>query len=206
LIFCDGDRIPAPDFVERHATFHRDQKNAAAFGCSWDCFLGAEKLHAAELGQFAQISRFSRQPVYYRAITTLFSNGESRSPAAWAAFLVGNSSVRKTDFEKAGGFDENFRSWGLEHFDLALRLLRENVRIVNLPEAANFHIPHAREEDFFKKHIRSGSRQLAEKHSSVNQLALEKFLSGEISVKEFERSVTSATADLATSYSHQNHQ
>lgn len=188
LIFCDADRIPAPDFVEQHAVFHEKHQHAAAFGASWDCFLGEEKLQAAELSMLPEIRRFSRKPAYYKNITQLFENGESNSAISWAAFLVGNSSLRKTDFEKAGGFDESFRTWGFEHFDLAIRLLEKGIRIANLDAAANFHIPHKREDGFFENHIQSGSLLLAEKHPFINRTAFEKFLLGETDLKNFEES------------------
>lgn len=187
IIFCDADRIPAPDFIQSHVQFHASTRNAAAVGCPWDCFLGEQKLKNIEATHFDQIKKFSRKPAYYNNISALFINGKTNSNIAWAAFLVGNSSIKKADLLKAGGFDEDFRNWGFEHFELAIRLLQHHISICLCENAGNYHIPHARDQQQLKANIRESISLLTNKYPGAKMHLLESFISGEISLQQFEQ-------------------
>ncbi|WP_025616728.1 glycosyltransferase [Salinispora cortesiana] len=63
-------------------------------------------------------------------------------PAPWVVFWTCNVSARTAQLRAAGGFDEEFRSWGGEDLDLAYRLCREGVRIVLERRASSIHYPH----------------------------------------------------------------
>lgn len=187
IIFCDADRIPGPDFIQSHVLFHAHNKNAAVIGCPWDCFLGEQKLKNIEAANFNQIQKFSRKPAYFNNISTLFTNGKTNSNIAWAAFLVGNSSIQKSDLLKAGGFDENFRNWGFEHFELAIRLLQHHISICLCENAGNYHIPHPRDQQKLKANIRESISLLSNKYPGAKMHLLEDFISGEITLQQFEQ-------------------
>lgn len=186
ILFCDGDRIPDPTWVSAHAAFHETFADCAAFGVPWDCFYGCEKLEACGEGQMDAVRRFSRKPEYFRVISRLFAGEATRSPVAWATFLVGNSSLRRSDLLRVGGFDENVKTWGLEHFELGLRLLERGVRICHNSAASNYHIPHVRHVESLREGIRKGMEVLARKHSGRRVTLLADFLFGEISLQELE--------------------
>jgi len=198
IVFCDGDRIPAADFLESHLAFQQKNGPAAVFGCPWDCFYSLEKLKKSNREQLRIIKKFSRKPEYYKKVTALFKDGKSTSSIAWAAFLVGNSSLFKADFISAGGFDESFKTWGFEHFDLALRLQENNVPIGHCEEAASFHIPHPRSRDFFEKNIKLSMKILNEKYPQRDVDSLKDFMLGEISLQDFELRYGKAASGMLT--------
>lgn len=187
IVFCDADRIPGPDFIQSHVQFHARTPNAAAVGCPWDCFLGAQKIKTLEATQLEQIKKFSRKPAYYSNISALFIDGKTSSGIAWAAFLVGNSSIRKADLLTAGGFDENFRNWGFEHFELAIRLLQHHIGIYLCEQAGNYHIPHARSQQQLQANIRESISLLAGKYPGTKMHLLAEFVGGNLSLQQFEQ-------------------
>jgi glycosyltransferase involved in cell wall biosynthesis len=186
LLFCDADRIPDPTWISAHAAFHGRFKGCAAFGVPWDCFYRCEKLTACGEGERDAVRRFSRKPDYFRAIARLFQGETTTSNVAWATFLVGNSSVRRGDLLEAGGFDEDVRTWGLEHFELGLRLVERGVSICHNSAAWNYHIPHARDVEGLREGIEKGMEVLARKHRGRRVTLLRDFLFGEISLQELE--------------------
>jgi hypothetical protein len=56
-----------------------------------------------------------------------------------------NISVRATQFRAAGGFDEDFRSWGSEDIELGLRLHHRNVPFLFSRDAWAIETPHERD-------------------------------------------------------------
>ena len=62
----------------------------------------------------------------------------------WMHYYTGASSVNKSIFEKCGGFDENFTSWGSEDVDLGYRI-DKYCDIGFLKDFHSFHIPHNRD-------------------------------------------------------------
>jgi glycosyltransferase involved in cell wall biosynthesis len=186
LIFCDSDRLPDPDFVAAHIRFHQRNKGVAAFGPPLDCFYATDKLYVAQYKDIDVIRRFSRKPDYYQNVSKLFAPHKSASKLAWIAFLVGNSSIEKTGFEKAGGFDENFKTWGVEHFELGLRIQKARIDICHNPDAFNYHIPHGREAGYYRDNIQKSVKIMTEKHPDLKVDLLKAFLFGEISLQQFE--------------------
>ena len=184
LIFCDADRFPSFTFVEKH--LENGCENYATIGCPWDFFGNVNKL-AVPPYDFVKIQRFSREPLYYKKIRYLYNDeGFSDSPIVWASFLVGNSSISKKHFFEAGGFDNQFASWGFEHFELAFRMFRNKCQFKILDECGNYHIPHPREDGFYRRMIESSANQLIRKYPGFNFVKLKEYLFGDISLQEFE--------------------
>lgn len=57
----------------------------------------------------------------------------------WLSFFTGNSSVDRTVFEKAGGFDPSLQYWGLDDTDLAYRLFRHGATVWHTTRACVQH-------------------------------------------------------------------
>lgn len=187
LLFCDADRIPDPAWMTAHATLHGELPGCAAFGVPWDCFYAFAKLEAAGKEHLEVMRKLSRKPEYYKLMTDrLFHGRTTDSPLAWATFLVGNSSIRRADFLEVGGFDEDVRTWGLEHFELGLRLVEHGVSICHLDTASNYHIPHARQVDSLREGIQRGMEVIARKHPGRRVSLLRDFLFGELSLQALE--------------------
>lgn len=186
IVFCDADRIPDPALIEVYYHFLTGRRHAAAFGCPWDCFLTPERIRRATEADIDQLKRFSRKTAYYKKITALYTGAFTGSPVAWAAFLAGNSAVMKNDFLAAGSFDETFRSWGFEHFDLAIRLRQQGVQICHLPEAASYHIAHPRDQEALERDIRASAAMLGRKYPGTNAHLVGSFVRDELSLEAFE--------------------
>jgi glycosyltransferase involved in cell wall biosynthesis len=73
----------------------------------------------------------------------------------WALFWTVNVSVRRADFEAVGGFDEGFRTWGVEDVEFGYRLVRHGVRLGVCREAWAIDGPHERD---LRANRRSGHR------------------------------------------------
>lgn len=187
IVFSDADRIPHHSFISQHAHFHKYNRQAATFGCPWDCFYTKRRLQQAGRDDMVTLQKFSRLPAYYVKVRTLFSPTESRSPLAWTGFLTGNASMRCETFHRVGGFDERFKTWGCEHFDLGYRLQKNRIRIFHTPSAANYHIPHKRKPGFYRYNIEKSVAVLVDKYPDTNIVYLKNFLLGELSLQAFER-------------------
>ncbi|GGS20676.1 MFS transporter [Actinokineospora fastidiosa] len=63
-------------------------------------------------------------------------------PAPWLMFWTCNASAPTAAIRAVGGFDEAYRSWGVEDVDLSYRLHRAGTRFVLAREACAIHVPH----------------------------------------------------------------
>ena len=113
-------------------------------------------------------------------------DGTTNSAIAWAAFLVGNSSLKKEDFERVGGFDPDFKTWGFEHFELGIRLKDSGLSFYSSPQAVNYHLPHPRGTGYYRAMIESSQKLLQLKHPEWKYGLLGEFLLGKISLQDFE--------------------
>ena len=187
LIFCDADRVPHYNFITLHAEWVTSHQRAAVIGCPWDYFGKLDLINAIPDTPWESIQKYARRPLYYSKMLKLYApDGATDSWIAWASFLVGNSSVKKEDLEKAGGFDPDFKAWGFEHFELALRLKDSGISFYSLPQAANYHLPHPRETGYYQTMIESSLEILKSKHPEYRCGLLGDFLLGRISLQDFE--------------------
>lgn len=69
----------------------------------------------------------------------------NRRATPWLLFWATNISVRATDFHAVGGFDENFRGWGVEDIELGFRLAELGLPFVFSHEAWAIETPHDRD-------------------------------------------------------------
>ena len=183
ILFCDGDRFPDAMWVSTHLRRHERADRVAVVGTPWDCFLPSHRIEATPEG-LTPVRRHSRVPEYLQVIRRAF-DGATQPSVAWAAFLVGNASARRDDVIAAGGFDERLTTWGIEHFDLALRLAERGVTVALESASANYHVPHARDRGRARAGVEACVRILAPHAPRV--LGLRAFLLGELSLQEFEQ-------------------
>lgn len=186
LIFCDADRFPNPNFIARHLEIIKKNHKAVSIGCPLDYFGQIEKINMSQ-PDWNDIERFSRKTNYYKNMSYLFSvTGYSTSPISWIACLSGNLSLHKDTILKSGGFNELFINWGLEHFELGLRLYNLNFEIVLSRNNCNYHIPHPREKGFYKKMIINNFQIFQNVHPNTDLSAFKSYLLGYISLQELE--------------------
>lgn len=149
VIFSDGDCVPPPAFVSRHAAL----AEAGAFLSGNRVLLNETFTHAV-LGGRLPIHEWStarwllawmRRDVN-RALPLMRLPGEAwrrRAPRRWEGVKTCNFSAWRTDLVRANGFDERYSGWGLEDSDLVIRLLHAGVRHKNARFSAPvFHLWH----------------------------------------------------------------
>ena len=189
LIFCDADRFSEEDFVGKYIKAVTSKDNIAAIGCPWDYFGNMKSITLNDNFDWSSIKKYARKSQYYLKISNIFDlDGYTDSRIGWAAFLIGNACVKKEDFINAGGFDPDFKLWGFEHFELGFRLQKNNIKFLNCSEIGNYHIPHSRSAGYYKSMIQDSAKLMKRKHPQFNFDCLEKFLFGEISLQDFEKS------------------
>lgn len=202
LIFCDADRFPDPYFIGLHIEKGAMDDNTALIGCPWDYFGHVKPLIETPDGNFNKIIKFSRKPLYYLKTQNLFNDkGKSDSCISWAFFLVGNSSISMKAFDKIGGFDGDFRTWGFEHFEFAIRLQETGVTFDSCPDISNFHIPHPRGDGYYKSAIEDSIRLLQLKHPKHDFEIFKKYFLGEASLQDFEKYFCGTLSKQLESYS-----
>lgn len=188
LIFCDADRFPGLDFIQQHLTFHR-RGDSIVIGSPYDYF--GKNLYVDEKSiNWDMVKRFSRIPEYFKAVEGLYNEaGYSSFSTVWLSFLVGNASVKREVLEMGGYFDEEFKEWGFEHFELAYRLWCKGYKFSLNKQAMNFHIPHPRMKNFYNEAIEKSATIMCEKHPKINKDTLVCFVKGKIDVMSAEKDI-----------------
>lgn len=92
----------------------------------------------------------------------------------WMHYYTGASSVCRNIFEKCGGFDENFTSWGSEDVDLGYRI-DKYCDIGYLKDFHSFHIPHNRDAFSIETSNMHNILQMLEKYKTWEFEALYAF-------------------------------
>lgn len=166
LIFCDGDRVPDQSFVIRHIQLQQSGYKIIV-GSSYDYFGQEASLNENNI-DWINVKRFSRLPNYFKRISKIYQEGNTESQIAWLSFLVGNSSVSKSSFDKVGLFNESFKEWGFEHFEFAYRAQKAGMRPYLDVKACNFHIPHKRVQNFYEESIKKNCELIKKMHPEIN--------------------------------------
>jgi glycosyltransferase involved in cell wall biosynthesis len=155
VMFTDADIIASSDLVSRHLAHHRARNNIAVVGME------------LQVNTFEDYERLYARPEERRPL-----HPSSRKRLSWLYFLTGNASVRKSDLDRVGRFDENFTGYGHEDLELGYRLQKAGVTIVYDPHAIDYHwhpVPYAEQKQkmalagkstvrFFRKHPSFGVR------------------------------------------------
>lgn len=171
LVFADADRIPGASFVDAHATTLATASADVSVGDARDVFLS--KIDRCEWRQAlssmpydeSQLATLSRRVPYYHAAYEYLAQTGGRGPASWLTFLVGNSALSRQFFDAVGGFNERFVGWGLEHFELGLRLQQAGATFAWTPAARSFHLAHRRPPDFYDKSLEEALGVFSDTHS-----------------------------------------
>ncbi len=124
IVFVDSDILVRPDFLQHHLAIHRDA--------------GRPVVGRGPVVSIPAPAVPDRTPL----IRT--------SPA----YLdTANASISRQTLIEAGGFDEGFRAYGWEDFDLGLRLQTGGIPRVFDPSAVAFHVQPPATDDSFARHL-----------------------------------------------------
>lgn len=180
IIFCDADRVPCNEFVKYHLDSHIEE-NCVVIGNQFDLFYKNIDSLFTDYIHWDIIKRFSKKPNYFSRICMIYESCKCvATNLRWMSFLVGNSSVSKKKLIETGVFDENFSEWGFEHFELGLRLQYNGAKFFVNELAANYHIPHSRNNYFYTEMINKSAELLLIKHPEVDIDIMKKILMNNI--------------------------
>ncbi|WFE28754.1 glycosyltransferase [Solwaraspora sp. WMMD791] len=154
LVFLDTGTFVAPEFLERLRAEYAGGERLAVIGYAYGYDIDGEmpRLAEAMAGVMPEdvVARFRDDPSFadprhpYFAAAN-FDLGSLATP--WVLFWSLNCSVRAADFWRVGGFNEEFRRWGVEDLELAYRLFKDGVGFRLARSAWAVHAPQGRDRD-----------------------------------------------------------
>lgn len=189
LIFCDADRVPGKEFVAAHLDRHRERDDSVVVGLVREVYLSNLQKAAAQFAEDPDsMAKRSKMPAYPRMIERLFDEqGHTDSSIPWVSTFSGNMSLARRSFERAGGFSESFRDWGLEHFEVGYRLVKTGSPFLMERRAVNYHIAHTRDVSKLAHYIDASIRQMVALHPGDPAIpAFGRFMRGELSLQDVE--------------------
>ncbi len=127
VLFHDDDEIPALNLVEEHITWHEKHPDAN-FGM---------------VGYVPWSPDVRPTPLMRHIISEGPQYGFGHMAAGERVGFVGcyfaNTSVKVEFLRKNGIFDEDFRSWGCEDWELGYRLIKKGLVMIYNPAAVAYH-------------------------------------------------------------------
>jgi glycosyltransferase involved in cell wall biosynthesis len=152
LIFLDSGTLAGPGLVSAHLAVHAasEERRAVIGYCyGYDAFRedlwvpdSFDTLRPTEIvRRFHENEKFAdiRELDYAR-----FGGDPMKWPLPWLFFFTMNCSVPVEDFWAAGGFEEMFRSWGVEDIELGYRLYHNGSTLILSRDAWTIEVPAER--------------------------------------------------------------
>jgi GT2 family glycosyltransferase len=153
VLFTDADIIASPQLLATHLAHHRAESKIAVVGME------------LQVSSLAEYERLRDNPAQRRPLHPM-----TRTRLSWLYFLTGNASVRRSDLERLGGFDEDFTGYGHEDLELGYRLQAAGIRIHYDATAVNYHwhpVPYEEQKQKMRLAGRSTVR-FARKHRAFD--------------------------------------
>lgn len=190
VLFLDDDMILPANFLAAHLKAH-EQEHIVVAGRVVNILPGAVQtaLPLLQRGDY-------EAAMQYRGTDSLVDLGEAFAKALgndyvpWAACIGGNFSLRRADYERAGGYDLRFRSWGPEDLDLTYRLSLLGLRFRYVREASSYHLDHVSEQKGQMDKVFSTIKYFYMKHNTPEVAAYAKYATGKLSWAKFCRALT----------------
>lgn len=200
LLFLDDDTLATPRLLEAHLAAHQDAHAAVVHGAITDlsafalspdprplrpALMGARG-RSLDPGALADLDSRVRLLGPRRSFIERTAREVTRSPAyaalRWLSCVGTSTSVRRTVFERVGGFDEHYGElWGGEDLELGLRLAGVGATFERLDTIA-YHLPTARRDtgDLLPRFW----HRVAERHDAPRLADVGTYLAGRLSLDE----------------------
>jgi glycosyltransferase involved in cell wall biosynthesis len=201
ILFCDSDRPVSNNWVESHVDKHRkSQKNIICVGEILEFFFSNLEKKKQDIlldieHNWENLSRFSRVYGYWKKLRSTFINGDCLLHAPWIATLIGNLSISRDFALDVGLLDEDFKTWGFEHFEFGYRLHEAGGIFKQNQDARNYHLSHSRETKYSDE-IEKSQSLFARKNGNKNIENLSLFLGGKINLGEFDQMFSNGEKSL----------
>jgi glycosyltransferase involved in cell wall biosynthesis len=189
LIFLDSGTLAGPGLVSGHLAAHAaSQQRRAVMGYCYGYNAFREEqwvpdsfytLRPAEL-----VRRHGDNPLFADVRSRDFTRGGAdpmKWPIPWMYFFSGNCSVPAEHFWAAGGFDEMFRSWGVEDLELGYRLFHSGSAMALSRDAWAIELPKQRPvKRLMYSLMRNGRLFLAKHPEPFVEIVADTYLSGRL--------------------------
>lgn len=154
IVFLDDDIIPDADLLAIHLAHHAGGQSVAVLG---DCEVVRHDNSLCALGVWSWW-----EDTYHR-------RASAWQPPGFRDFCTGNVSLRKEDFARIGGFDQDFTGYGGEDYEIGYRLLRAGVRFAPDRRARARHFCTPRVGDMLRatRQEAHGDVLMARKHPEL---------------------------------------
>jgi GT2 family glycosyltransferase len=125
VVLLDDDLLPTPDFLAVHLRAHEGREKRGIVGAVHFRLDESTPPFASYWGRRFEdfLARLATQS----------------KPLSWRQTYTGAFSIQRADLLAVGGFDEAFDGYGLEDFELALRLTRAGTELHLSPGAIAYH-------------------------------------------------------------------
>jgi len=127
LLFTDDDVIPSPTLVEEHSKWHRQNPDPCV------AVLGSVPWHPA-----VHPTPFMNWLIMGGPMLNLRECSKRRE-LGFEFFATGNLSLKAKFLREHGTFDEDFRAYGYEDYELGYRLASKGLRLLYNPNAVGYH-------------------------------------------------------------------
>ncbi|WP_416973754.1 glycosyltransferase [Streptomyces sp. 4F14] len=213
LLFLDDDTLAAPELLEAHLAAHRGAGATVVHGAVTDLSAFAltpepRPLHTALTGargrtiEPATVARldtavalFGLRRSFIERTARQVTRSPEYAPLRWLSCIGTSTSVRRTAFDEAGGFDEHYgQLWGGEDLELGLRLAAAGASF-DLIDTTAYHLPTARRDtgDLLPRFW----RQVADRHGDPRLADVGPFLAGRLPLDELAARLGPADPALA---------
>lgn len=115
ILFIDDDIFAEPDLIENHLKYHQENRDASVIG----------SVESRWLDSTDPFLRYLRD----RGIFNPYSIARNR-PMDFSYYHTGNVSTSRKLLQEVGGFNEEFRMYGMEDIELGYRLEKRGCRMV----------------------------------------------------------------------------
>ena len=134
IVFSDGDCVPTPHFVARHAQLAERgwfvAGNRVLLSAAFTDRVLRENLPIHGWALTAWLAAWARRDINRWLPLVTLPDGAFRksAPQRWEGVKTCNLAAWREDLVRVNGLDETYSGWGLEDSDLVIRLLHAGVR------------------------------------------------------------------------------
>ncbi|MBY6037582.1 glycosyltransferase [Fictibacillus nanhaiensis] len=128
----------------------------------------------------SQFIKLSFPNPYFPEISETYGDELKGFTQPWTVFLSGNVSLQRELLLQTGGFDENFKGWGYEDWELGYRLYKQGAYIVSKSDIKAYHQEHPIPPNFIEKQMIPNFYYFQNKHSAFEVSIHALFLLGKI--------------------------
>ena len=172
LAFLDSGTLAGPDYVRGHLDSHPAQAQRRVvvgycFGYRLTDQSSGLTEALEELLPAQVVQRYGNDPSFTDLRHQVFEQvgfDLDRLSAPWCLLWTMNCSVEAEAFRLVGGFDETFRSWGGEDFELGYRLSQVGQQFVVSREAWSIEVPIQRNLRAIRQSSKRNSLRILRKH------------------------------------------